>query len=49
MDGYSHAAPVEGPAEGANGLIDPGEPVPGDILDAARALQAAGFVRRAVR
>lgn len=30
------------------GLIDPGEPVPGDILDAARALQAAGFNSRAI-
>jgi uncharacterized SAM-binding protein YcdF (DUF218 family) len=30
-------------AYAATGLIDPGEPVPESILDAARALQAAGF------
>jgi hypothetical protein len=27
---------------------DPGEPVPGNILDTARALQAAGFSSRAI-
>jgi hypothetical protein len=32
----------------ATGLIDPGEPVPANILEAARALQAAGFSSRAV-
>lgn len=32
----------------ATGLIDPGEPVPAEILDAARALQAAGFNSRAL-
>jgi hypothetical protein len=35
-------------AYAAVGLIDPDEPVPEDILDAARALQAAGFNSRAV-
>jgi len=35
-------------AYAATGLIDPGEPVPGDILHSARALQAAGFNSRAV-
>jgi len=33
----------------ATGLIDLGEPVPDDLLDAARALQAAGYDSRAVR
>jgi hypothetical protein len=33
----------------ATGLIEPGEPVPGDMLDAARALQAAGFNSRPVQ
>ena len=32
----------------AGGLIDPGEPVPGSILDAAHTLQAAGFSSRAI-
>jgi hypothetical protein len=32
----------------ANGLIDPGDPVPGELLDTARALQAAGFNGRAL-
>lgn len=32
----------------ADGLIDLDEPVPGDLLDAARALQAAGYDGRAV-
>jgi uncharacterized SAM-binding protein YcdF (DUF218 family) len=36
-------------AYAATGLIDPGEPVPDPILDAARALQAAGFNTRAVQ
>jgi hypothetical protein len=31
------------------GLIDLDEPVPEDLLDAARALQAAGYDSRAVR
>lgn len=35
-------------AYAATGLIDPGEPVPGPILDAAYALQTAGFNSRAV-
>lgn len=35
-------------AYSATGLIDPGEPVPANILDTARALQAAGFNSRAV-
>jgi hypothetical protein len=35
-------------AYAVGGLIDPGEPVPRDILHAARALQAAGFNSRAV-
>jgi len=35
-------------AYAATGLIDPGEPVPATALDAARALQAAGFNGRAV-
>lgn len=35
-------------AYAATGLIDPGEPVPENILNAARALQAAGFNSRAV-
>ena len=35
-------------AYAATGLIDPGEPVPGNILHSARALQAAGFNSRAV-
>jgi hypothetical protein len=35
-------------AYAATGLIDPGEPVPGNILHAARAPQAAGFNSRAV-
>lgn len=33
----------------ATALIDPGEPVPENILDAARALQAAGFNSLAIR
>ena len=36
-------------AYAATGLIDPGEPVPGPILDAAYALQAAGFSSRAMQ
>lgn len=32
----------------ANGLIDPGDPVPGELLNAARALQKAGFDGRAL-
>jgi hypothetical protein len=36
-------------AYAATGLIDPGEPAPENILDAARALQAAGFNSRAIR
>jgi uncharacterized SAM-binding protein YcdF (DUF218 family) len=32
----------------ATGLIDPGGPVPGHILNAARSLQAAGFNSRAI-
>jgi hypothetical protein len=32
----------------AIGLIDPGDPVPANILDASRALQAAGFNGRAL-
>ncbi|MBO0804446.1 MAG: YdcF family protein [Nocardiopsaceae bacterium] len=32
----------------ATGLIDPGDPVPAEILDAALALQAAGFDSRAL-
>jgi hypothetical protein len=35
-------------AYAATGLIDPGEPVPGHILEAAHVLQAAGFSSRAV-
>jgi uncharacterized SAM-binding protein YcdF (DUF218 family) len=35
-------------AYAATGLIDPGEPVPGSILNTARALQAAGFSSRAI-
>jgi DUF218 domain len=35
-------------AYAAAGLIDPGETVPGDILNAAHLLQAAGFNSRAV-
>ena len=35
-------------AYAATGLIDPGESVPGAILDAAHVLQAAGFNSRAV-
>jgi hypothetical protein len=35
-------------AYAATGLIDPSEPVPENILDAARALQAAGFSSRAI-
>ena len=35
-------------AYAATGLIDPGEPVPENILDAARALQAAGLSSRAI-
>jgi hypothetical protein len=35
-------------AYAATGLIDPGEPVPDYILDAAHILQAAGFSSRAV-
>lgn len=33
----------------ATGLIDPGEPVPGYILDAARTLQDGGYNSRALR
>ncbi len=36
-------------AYAATGLINPGEPVPGHILDAARILQEAGYNSRAVR
>ena len=36
-------------AYATTGLIDPGEPVPGSILDATHALQAAGFSSRAMR
>lgn len=36
-------------AYATTGLIDPGEPVPGPVLDAARALQAAGYDSRAVQ
>jgi hypothetical protein len=32
----------------AAGLIDTGEPVPANILDAARTLQSAGFSSRAI-
>jgi uncharacterized SAM-binding protein YcdF (DUF218 family) len=32
----------------ATGLIDPGEPVPENVLDAARALQSRGFSGRAI-
>jgi uncharacterized SAM-binding protein YcdF (DUF218 family) len=32
----------------ATGLIEPGEPVPGSVLDAARSLQASGFNGRAI-
>ena len=35
-------------AYAATGLIDPGDPVPGSILRAARDLQAAGFNTRAI-
>lgn len=35
-------------AYAVSGLIDPGEPVPDTVLDAARALQAAGFSGRAI-
>jgi hypothetical protein len=35
-------------AYAASGLIDPSEPVPEDVLDAARALQAEGFSERAI-
>jgi hypothetical protein len=35
-------------AYAASGLIDPGEPVSEHVLDAARALQAAGFIGRAI-
>jgi hypothetical protein len=35
-------------AYAATGLIDPGEPVPAAVLDAARDLQTAGFNGRAV-
>jgi DUF218 domain len=35
-------------AYAATGLIDPGEPVPADILEAARVLQAAGFSSRTI-
>lgn len=34
-------------AYAATGLIDPGEPVPENVLDAARALQDSGFTRHA--
>jgi hypothetical protein len=35
-------------AHAASGLLDPGEPVLENILDAARALEAAGFNGRAL-
>jgi hypothetical protein len=35
-------------AYAATGLIDPGEPVQGNIPNAARDLQAAGFSSRAI-
>jgi uncharacterized SAM-binding protein YcdF (DUF218 family) len=35
-------------AYATTGLIDPGEPVPDNTLDAARTLQAAGFSSRAI-
>jgi uncharacterized SAM-binding protein YcdF (DUF218 family) len=35
-------------AYAASGLVDPGEPVPADILNAAHLLQGAGFNSRAV-
>jgi hypothetical protein len=35
-------------AYATSGLIDPGEPVPEHVLDAACALQAAGFIGRAI-
>jgi hypothetical protein len=35
-------------AYAASGLIDPSEPVPEDVLDAARALQAEGFSERVI-
>jgi DUF218 domain len=35
-------------AYAATGLIDPGEPVPENVIDAARALQAEGFSERAI-
>ena len=35
-------------AYAATGLIDPGEPVPGNVLDTAHALQEAGFSGRAI-
>ena len=35
-------------AYAAAGLIDPGEPVPASVLDAAHALQAAGFNSRSI-
>jgi hypothetical protein len=35
-------------AYAATGLIDPGDPVPGRVLDAAHALQAGGFNSRAI-
>jgi hypothetical protein len=35
-------------AYAATGLIDPGEPVPKNVLDAARTLQTRGFSKRAI-
>jgi DUF218 domain len=35
-------------AYAATGLIDPGEPIPENVLDTARALQARGFSRRVI-
>jgi hypothetical protein len=43
------AGEAPGPeAYSATGLIDPGEPVPAEVLTAARDLQAAGFSSRAI-
>jgi uncharacterized SAM-binding protein YcdF (DUF218 family) len=35
-------------AYASTGLIDPGEPVPDDVLNAARTLQASGYSKRAL-
>ena len=32
----------------ATGLIDPGEPVPKNVINAARTLQASGYSKRAL-